>query len=190
VNLLWVAHCRLPVARYIWRVMTEEQVILVDHNDREIGTMGKMQAHVEGKLHRAISVFIFNSKGEWLLQKRADGKYHSGGLWTNACCSHPRPGEETHKAAARRLKEEMGLSCNLDFAFDFCYKADVGNGLIEYENDHVFIGKTDSQPYPDPNEASAWKYATYREIAAMIEHHPASFSEWFRMIYQRVQKFT
>lgn len=170
--------------------MAEEQVILVDHNDREIGTMEKMQAHIEGKLHRAVSVFIFNSKGEWLLQKRAEGKYHSAGLWTNTCCSHPRPGEVTLKAAARRLKEEMGLSCDLKFAFSFHYSAGVGNGLTEHELDHVFIGTTDVQPYPDPNEASSWKYAAYTEIAALIEHHPESFSEWFRMIYQRVKEST
>ena len=169
--------------------MSEEQVILVDHHDREIGVMGKMQAHVEGKLHRAVSVFIFNSKGEWLLQKRAPGKYHSGDLWTNTCCSHPRPGEVTLKAAARRLKEEMGLSCTLNFAFSFHYSAGVGNGLTEHELDHIFIGTTDSQPYPDSNEASAWKYSSYGEIVSLIKHQPSDFSEWFRMIYQRVQTF-
>ncbi len=168
--------------------MSEEQVILVDDSDRETGTMGKLQAHVEGKLHRAISIFIFNSKGEWLLQKRAEGKYHSGGLWTNTCCSHPRAGEETAKAVVRRLKEEMGLSCELKFIFSFQYKADVGNGLIEHELDHVFVGTSDQHPNPDPTEAASWKYASYNEIIALTENHPDQFTEWFKMIYQRVQQ--
>lgn len=167
--------------------MVEEQVILVDNNDVTTGTMEKLEAHRTGTLHRAISVFIFNTKGEWLLQKRAAEKYHSGGLWTNACCSHPRPGEETQAAAARRLHEEMGLQCDLEFAFAFQYKADVGNGLTEHELDHVFIGKTDALPKPDPAEASSWKYASFAEIHALTERYPDSFTAWFRMIYERVQ---
>ncbi|RZM25433.1 MAG: isopentenyl-diphosphate delta-isomerase, partial [Pedobacter sp.] len=112
-----------------------EEVILVDHDDKEISTMAKLDAHIEGKLHRAFSVFIFNSEGDLLLQQRALSKYHSGGKWTNTCCSHPRPGELTSDAALRRLKEEMGMACVLKPVFTFCYKAEVENGLIEYEYD-------------------------------------------------------
>ena len=117
----------------------EERVILVDKNDLEIGTMGKQEAHVTGNLHRAISVFIFNSKGEILLQQRAIAKYHSGGLWSNACCTHPRQGEGTEETAKRRLDEEMGMKCDLEFRFSFIYKAKLINGLFEHEFDHVFF---------------------------------------------------
>ena len=119
----------------------QEQVILVDQQDREIGVAEKLEAHRKGKLHRAFSVFLFNAKDEMLLQQRAAEKYHSGGLWTNTCCSHPRPGEPTEAAARRRLREEMGISCNLNKAFDFIYRAEFDNGLIEHELDHVFIGR-------------------------------------------------
>ena len=169
------------------RVMTEEQVILVDESDREIGTMGKLQAHIEGKLHRAISVFLFNSKGEWLLQKRATGKYHSGGLWTNTCCSHPRAGEDTAVAAKRRLQEEMGIECDLKFLFSFQYRANVGNGLVEHEMDHVFFGTSDNVPSPDANEVAAWKYIPPAEIAAELKSGPELFTKWFAQIFNRVR---
>jgi len=117
-----------------------EQVILVNEQDEQVGIMEKMQAHREGKLHRAFSVFIFNNKREMLLQQRALNKYHSGGLWTNACCSHPKPNESTEAAAKRRLKEELGFETTLEKNFDFTYKADFENGLTEYEFDHVFSG--------------------------------------------------
>lgn len=167
--------------------MTEEQVILVDADDRETGVMGKMAAHREGKLHRAISVFIFNSEGKWLLQKRAAMKYHSGGLWTNACCSHPRPGEETETAAVRRLEEEMGLSCDLKFHFSFTYRAEVGDELIEHELDHVFMGVTDAVPKVNPNEASDWSFFTTEEVAVHLHETPERFTTWFRMIFERVR---
>lgn len=166
--------------------MTEEKVILVDSSDHDIGTMEKMQAHREGKLHRAISVFIFNSDGEWLLQKRAEEKYHSAGLWTNACCSHPRAGEDTATAASRRLLEEMGLVCELKFLFSFQYRATVGAGLIEHEFDHVFIGRTDNLPSLDLGEASECKYFTTEEIERMLEQNPEGFTKWFKIIFERV----
>lgn len=169
------------------RNMTEEQVILVDAKDREVGLMGKMAAHREGKLHRAISVFIFNSEGRWLLQKRSQGKYHSAGLWTNACCSHPRAGEDTSTAAVRRLEEEMGLSCDLKFLFSFTYRAEVGDELIEHELDHVFVGTTDAVPNVNPHEASDWSFFTTEEVALHLKETPERFTKWFQMIFERVR---
>jgi isopentenyl-diphosphate delta-isomerase len=168
----------------------EESVILVDENDVAVGAAGKLEAHQLGQLHRAISVFIFNSAGEWLLQKRAEGKYHSGGLWTNACCSHPRAGEETAAAASRRLKEEMDLSCDLRFLFSFRYKAAVGNGLTEHELDHVFSGSSNSVPSPDPEEVSEWRYFSQQELRALLLTHPENFTAWFRLIFERVAAAT
>jgi isopentenyl-diphosphate delta-isomerase len=140
-----------------------EFVVLVDEADKAIGLMEKMQAHVFGSLHRAMSVFIFNSKGEMLLQQRAAGKYHSAGLWTNACCGHPREGESALQAAHRRLYEEIGLTCSLKPAFTFIYKAQMPNGLTEYEFDHVFFGISDTTPRPNPDEVGSWKYITVTE---------------------------
>jgi isopentenyl-diphosphate delta-isomerase len=150
--------------------------------------MEKMQAHSEGKLHRAISVFIFNSKGEMLLQQRAEGKYHSGGLWTNACCSHPMPNETTDDAAVRRLKEEMGLQCELKYAFHFIYKTKFENGLTEHEFDHVYIGTTDVQPVPDPQEVAAWKYMPVEEIKTELKKNPKQFTAWFRLIMEEIDR--
>ena len=123
-----------------------EKVILVDKNDRQVGLMEKQEAHIKGLLHRAFSIFIFNTKNELLLQKRATQKYHSGGLWTNTCCSHPRENESTIDAAYRRLNEEMGMICDLKFKFNFIYKAKLDNNLYEHELDHVFFGFSDSTP--------------------------------------------
>jgi isopentenyl-diphosphate delta-isomerase len=168
--------------------MIEEQVILVDGADNEVGNAEKLYAHQQGLLHRAISVFIFNSKGEWLLQKRAANKYHSGGLWTNSCCSHPRPGEETADAAKRRLKEEMGIECELKFLFSFRYRAEVGNDLIEHELDHVFIGTSDQTPNPDANEAEAFQYFNTGEIAERLKTQPEAFTVWFVKIFDKVRQ--
>lgn len=151
-----------------------------------MGTMEKMEAHVKGVLHRAISVFIFNSKGEMLLQQRAHGKYHSPGLWTNTCCSHPAPGEASLAAAERRLQEEMGLTCRLEHAFWFQYKASFDNGLIEHELDHVFIGHTDETPTPNPEEAASWQYASPAAIREEMEENPARYTVWFRLLAERV----
>ena len=158
-----------------------EQVVLVDEHDKEIGTMEKLQAHLEGKLHRAISVFIFNSKAELLLQQRADGKYHSGSLWTNTCCSHPRPGELPMNAASRRLYEEMGIKCPITEVFSFVYKAKLDHKITEYEFDHVFIGMSDELPAPDPAEVSGWKYMDTAVLAKEIKEQPALYTEWFKI---------
>ncbi|MDX1627906.1 MAG: isopentenyl-diphosphate Delta-isomerase [Fulvivirga sp.] len=166
----------------------KEHVILVDEKDQRVGEMEKLQAHREGQLHRAISVLIFNKHGELLLQKRADHKYHSGGLWTNTCCSHPRPGESTQAAAKRRLLEEMGISLNLQFAYKFQYKANV-DGLIENELDHVFLGETDQQPVINQNEASDWKYASIDAIKKDINHNAQNYTAWFKIIMQNIDSF-
>ena len=158
-----------------------EYVILVDEKDNETGIMEKLEAHQEGKLHRAVSVFIFNSKNELLLQRRAAGKYHSANLWTNTCCSHPRIRERVHDAAVRRLYEEMGLKCVLEEAFSFVYKADLENGLTEHEYDHVFIGTTDDAPAPDAAEVAAWKYMSLDVIDSDIKNDPGKYTEWFKI---------
>ncbi len=167
--------------------MNDNNVILVNEKDEPVGVMEKMEAHRQGLLHRALSVFIFNSEGKWLLHKRAQNKYHSGGLWTNACCSHPRPDEDTATAASRRLKEEMGLTCDLKFLFSFQYRADVGDELIEHELDHVFIGRTDDSPSADPAEASDWSFFTSAEIESHLKETPERFTAWFRLIFERVK---
>ena len=158
-----------------------EQVVLVGPEDNEIGTMEKQQAHVEGRLHRAISVFIFNSEGEMLLQQRAAGKYHSASLWTNTCCSHPRPGESSYAAAMRRLHEEMGLACELKEIFSFVYKASLDHDLTEHEFDHVFVGITDDMPRPDISEVGAWKYISQTSLDKDIEAAPEKYTEWFKI---------
>lgn len=149
--------------------------------------MEKLLAHHEGKLHRAISVFIFNSEKKWLLQKRAGGKYHSAGLWTNTCCSHPHPQETTEKAAIRRLKEEMGIDCKLNYVFNFTYSATFNNNLIEHEFDHVFFGISDEAPKSNPDEVSEWKYVSTEEIESQLKQNPEQFSAWFKLIFSRVK---
>lgn len=161
-----------------------EEVILVDQNDLEIGTMEKMEAHRKGLLHRAFSVFIFNSMGEILLQRRAATKYHSGGLWTNTCCSHPRPGETTLEAAHRRLEEEMGMNADLSPTFHFIYRAELDQGLIEHELDHVFTGVTDELPVLNHDETDEYKYVSADEITSDIQEHPERYTEWFKIIFK------
>jgi isopentenyl-diphosphate Delta-isomerase len=158
-----------------------DHVILVDADDRQIGTMGKLEAHQRGLPHRAISVIVRDSQNRLLLQQRAAGKYHSGGLWTNTCCSHPRPGEATVDAARRRLLEEMGINCDLAFLFATHYRADVGNGLIENEIVHVFGGRFDGTPDPDPSEVSHWRWVTSDEMAQDIAARPEIYTAWFRI---------
>lgn len=162
---------------------TEEQVILVDEQDNELGIMGKTQAHKEGKLHRAISVFIFNNKGELLLQQRAKDKYHSPGLWTNTCCTHPRHGEPVKQAALRRLKEEMGLEANIRKCFTFVYNAVLDHGMTEHEFDHVFVGTSNAVPVPDDKEVQAWRYVSADVLDKEMAKTPALFTEWFRICY-------
>ncbi len=158
-------------------------VILVDQNDVEIGTKEKMEAHRNALLHRAFSVFIFNSKGELLLQQRAIEKYHSGGLWTNTCCSHPFPGEKTDDAANRRLNEEMGLETNLEFKFKFLYKARLDNELTEHEIDHVFVGYSDEKPQLNVDEVGDYKYMTLENVQQSIAIDPELYTVWFKIIF-------
>ena len=158
-----------------------EQVVLVDEQDREIGHMEKMAAHREGLLHRAFSVFILNGQGELLLQQRALSKYHSPGLWSNSCCGHPRPGEDVRIAAERRVKEEMGLTCELRPAFQFTYRAELGDGMIEHELDHVFIGTTGQEPRPAPSEAADWRFVSQVALVDELESEPEMFTAWFRI---------
>jgi isopentenyl-diphosphate Delta-isomerase len=167
--------------------MKEDLVVLVDENDNITGYLGKTDAHLKGLLHRAVSVFIFNTRGEWLLQKRADGKYHSGGLWSNTCCSHPLPGESSAEAAGRRLGEEMGMKCELSKLFTFIYRAEFGNGLVEHELDHVFAGISDSEPVINPDEASEYKYIKFSDLKRDIERFPENYTVWFRKIFMQVQ---
>jgi len=159
-----------------------EKVILVDREDNEIGLMEKMQAHKENKLHRAVSVLIFNSKGEILLQKRAEKKYHSPLLWTNAACTHPRQGEENITAAKRRLKEEMGLISNLEKAYSFIYQVDLENGLSENEFDHVYFGISDEIPNLNANEVDDFTYVSYKTLIDDLNKNPNSYTSWFKII--------
>jgi isopentenyl-diphosphate delta-isomerase len=149
--------------------------------------MEKMQAHREGKLHRAFSVFIFDTAGRLLLQRRAEGKYHSPGLWTNTCCSHPRPGETTEKAASRRLQEEMGIRCELKQVFSFTYNAAVENGLTEHEYDHVFFGTCNDTPQINEEEVSEWKYESLEQIGFDLQKNPDRYTVWFRIIFANVK---
>jgi len=160
-------------------VDARETVVLVDERDREVGQAPKLEAHANGALHRAFSVFVLNARGEVLLQRRADAKYHSGGLWTNTCCGHPRPGEDVADAARRRLREEMGFDCALEPAGTFLYRADVGAGLTEHELDHLFTGRHDADPSPDPAEASEWRWQLPDDALAEAEAHPERFTPWF-----------
>lgn len=166
--------------------MENEEVILVDQQDQAIGTLDKMEAHRQGLLHRAFSIFIFNSKGDMLLQQRALGKYHSAGLWTNACCSHPRPGEETAEAAMRRLQEEMGFTTNITHTFDFQYRAEFDNGLIEHEHDHVFTGIYDGEVPFNRSEVMATASRSMDEIAKEMELQPEKYTAWFLIAFPRL----
>jgi isopentenyl-diphosphate Delta-isomerase len=158
----------------------------LDENDRAVGVCEKLEAHQKGLLHRAFSVFVFNDKGELLLQKRAASKYHSGGLWTNTCCGHPRPGEDVLGAAKRRLREEMGISTGLNEVFRFTYKEALGNSLVENEFDHVFFGAFNGSPQPDPLEASEWKFEDCRKLKEEIRTKPEHFTVWFRLCFDKV----
>jgi isopentenyl-diphosphate Delta-isomerase len=159
-----------------------EQVVLVDAEDNELGVMEKQRAHELGVLHRAVSVFVLDSNGRLLLQRRAGGKYHSPSQWTNTCCSHPRPGESPEEAARRRLREEMGMECELRPVLVFTYRAEVGAGLVEHELDHVFVGRSDAEPRPDPEEADAWRRISLDDAAADAAEHPDDYTPWFRLL--------
>lgn len=161
-------------------------VVLVNENDQPVGTMEKMEAHRKGLLHRAFSVFLFNSRGELLLQQRAYDKYHSGGLWTNTCCSHPFPGEEVAEAAHRRLREEMGMDTPLDYAFSFRYRAPFENGLTEHELDYVFTGHSDMPPIINPEEVASYRYTGMDTIRQEIDATPDIYTVWFRIVFNRL----
>lgn len=169
--------------------MTEEKVILVDEKDWPVGEMEKMQAHRKAILHRAFSIFVFNDRDELMLQRRALSKYHSPGLWTNTCCSHPRPGEEVLEAGHRRLPEEMGFDCELEKIFDFIYEAELDQGLTEHEFDHVLFGRYNNAPKINPEEVDDWKWMKMDDIAAEMKTHPHKYTVWFRIAFERVKAF-
>jgi isopentenyl-diphosphate Delta-isomerase len=167
---------------------TGERVVLVNERDEAIGTMEKLEAHQKGVLHRAFSVFVFNDRGEVLMQQRAHGKYHSAGLWTNTCCSHPRDHESTRVGATRRLAEEMGIHCALEHAFTFLYRSDVGQGLIEHELDHVFVGYSEGPAHPAPAEVSDVAWMSLTDLDAALDERPEQFTAWLRLCWPRVKE--
>lgn len=169
------------------RCMKEEKVILVNELDEPLGLMPKLEAHEKAVLHRAFSVFVFNAKGELLLQQRALHKYHSPGLWTNTCCSHQREGESNLAAGKRRLQEEMGMSVPLEECFSFIYKAPFDNGLTEHELDHVLLGYGEESPQINLEEVAAWKWMKMEDIATDMQHNPTHYTAWFKIIFDRVQ---
>lgn len=166
-----------------------EYVVLVDEQDNAIGTMEKQQAHVEGALHRAFSIFIFNSEKKLLIQKRATSKYHCGGLWTNTCCSHPRETENILDAANRRLQEEMGMQCELKSIFSFVYKAEFENGLTEHEFDHVLLGLSDQTPELNLEEVEGFRYIGLEDLQLEIKEDPQKFTPWFLIALDRVTEY-
>ena len=165
--------------------MKEELVILVDENDNQIGLMPKMEAHEKAVLHRAFSVFVFNSKNELMLQQRALHKYHSPGLWTNTCCSHQREGESNVEAGMRRLQEEMGFSVALEETISFIYKAPFDNGLTEHELDHILIGHSDASPLINEDEVAAWQWMDLEDVKLDIIEKPDLYTEWFKIIFDK-----
>jgi len=168
--------------------MAEKKVVLVDKNDNQIGLMPKMEAHQKGILHRAFSIFIINSQNQILLQKRSANKYHSAGLWTNTCCSHPREGENIIDAGSRRLHEEMGIKTDLKVAFNFTYKAELENGLIEHEYDHVLIGKFNGTPKLNKDEAEDWKWISIEEVRKDIIENETDYTVWFVIAFEYFYK--
>ncbi len=165
-----------------------EYVILVNEQDEPIGEMEKMEAHEKGVLHRAFSVFIFNDQNELLLQKRASAKYHSGGLWSNSCCSHPRKNESVVEAGERRLLEEMGFSVPVEAIFSFIYKAELDHGMTEHELDHVLIGRYNDAPNLNPDEVEDWKYIDLEELSVHMQQQPEEYTEWFKIVFDRVRE--
>jgi isopentenyl-diphosphate delta-isomerase len=165
------------------------EVVLVNEQDEPVGTMEKMEAHRQPHLHRAFSVFLFDSNNRILLQQRAFSKYHSPGLWTNTCCSHPFPGEEVSDAASRRLIEEMGISTPLQKAFHFTYQAEFDNGLFEHEFDHVFVGHFEGEMVPNPEEVAACCYKSIDEIKADLDTSAHKYTPWFKIALPLVEKY-
>lgn len=162
-----------------------EEVVLVNERDEVLGAMEKLKAHQEGLLHRAFSVVIFNDKNQMLIHQRAESKYHCGGLWTNACCSHPRLNEPVEGAVIRRLQEEMGFTCSVEKVDEFIYRAEFENGLIEHEYDHIFVGKFNEAPNPNPSEVQNWKYIDVAELKKDITVNPSKYTFWFKEIIEK-----
>lgn len=169
--------------------MIEEQVILVDENDNQIGLMPKMEAHEKALLHRAFSVFVFNDNNELMLQQRALHKYHSPGLWTNTCCSHQRDGETNLEAGKRRLQEEMGFVTELEETTSFIYKAPFDNGLTEHEYDHIMIGYYNDEPNINEAEVADWKWMNLEDVKVDIVLHPEKYTAWFKIIFDKFYEF-
>jgi isopentenyl-diphosphate delta-isomerase len=165
--------------------MIEEQVILVNEKDEQIGLMPKLEAHEKALLHRAFSVFVFNDKNELMLQQRAAHKYHSPKLWTNTCCSHQRDGESNIQAGKRRLQEEMGFVTPLEESISFIYKAPFDNGLTEHEFDHIMIGYFNDSPEINPDEVANWKWMSLDEVKTDMKNHPEVYTEWFKIIFDK-----
>lgn len=168
--------------------MNEEFVILVDEADNAVGLMEKMEAHEKGLLHRAFSIFLFDEAGNFLLQQRALEKYHSGGLWTNSCCSHPRQGESVKEAALRRLEEELGFICEIEEKFSFIYKRELDKGLTEHEYDHVFFGVYSGSINPNPEEVMNVKYISREDLIRDVDARPQMYTEWFKICFDEVLK--
>lgn len=169
--------------------MEMPHVILVNEKDEPTGTMEKMEAHQKGVLHRAFSVFIINDAGEMLLQQRALSKYHSPGLWTNACCSHPMPGEDTLTAAHRRLMEELGMDCPLQEIFTFTYRTEFDNGLTEYEYDHVLLGTYNGVVMPDKSEVNDYVLLPVARILQQLQEEQDKFTSWFQLAFPKVLQY-
>jgi isopentenyl-diphosphate delta-isomerase len=167
----------------------EQLLVLVNEHDEPIGLMEKMEVHQKALLHRAFSVFLFNSKGEMLLQRRALEKYHSGGLWTNTCCSHPYPDETPAQAATRRMREELGFETSVDPAFSFIYKAALDNELTEYEFDHVLIGEYDGHVFSNKDEVADYCYTSMDELRRNIADHPDNYTEWFKIALPMLEEY-
>lgn len=164
----------------------EDAVILVDEHDNELGTMPKLEAHITGTLHRAFSLFIFNSEQQLLIQQRAISKYHSGGLWANTCCSHPRPNEPLLNAIHRRLDEEFGMRCDMQSIGNVLYNEQVTDNLIEHEYDHLFLGFSDDTPQYNPDEIMNYRWISLEKLYQDIKNNPQNYSVWFRYILNRM----
>ncbi|MEO0469588.1 MAG: isopentenyl-diphosphate Delta-isomerase [Bacteroidota bacterium] len=168
--------------------MQFSEVVLVDNKDNPIGRMEKLAAHEQGLLHRAFSIFVFNQQHELLLQQRALHKYHSAGLWSNTCCSHPYPDNPIETDLHDRLQFEMGMDCPLEFGFSFIYQCNLEKGLVEHELDHVYIGYSDTPPQPNPDEVMDWRWINQADLRREIIEHPERFTFWFTEVYERVFK--
>jgi isopentenyl-diphosphate Delta-isomerase len=167
--------------------MTEERVILVDESDQAVGSAEKLAAHREGLLHRAFSVFVLDDEDQVLMQRRAAGKYHSGGLWANACCSHPRPGEAVEEGATRRLREELGFACQVTPVGAVIYRAEVGSGLVEHEYDHLLLGRWTGIPLPDPEEVEEWRWVEVEELRRWVVDRPETLAPWFAVAFRKLE---